>query len=219
MKPLVLFGSGELAELAYFYFSRLARRRIDAFCLDAQYLAKDRLLGLPVVPFHEVPARYSPQTHELFIAIGSSQVNKVRRDKFLEAKALGYQLATCISPHAVVHTDDVGENCLIMDHNNIHPYTRVGNNIIFSNDNHVGHHTVLEDHCFLTSNVVIGGGARIGEGSFLGINAAIRDHISIGTYNVIGAGCVMLKDSKDNEVYSVPHARPREFPSSEITGL
>jgi sugar O-acyltransferase (sialic acid O-acetyltransferase NeuD family) len=218
-KPLIIFGAGELAELAYFYFGKLAERNIVSFCLDAEYIKNDSAMGLPIIPFQEVLRRFPPEQYEMFIAIGSSHVNKVRRDKYITAKKLGYTLATCISPHAVVHTDQVGENCLIMDCNNIHPYTKVGNNIIFSNSNHVGHHTILEDHLFITSNVVIGGGSRIGEGSFLGINATIRDHITIGQYNVIGAGTLIMQDTKDEAVFSIPKTEARKITSNDIKNL
>ncbi len=219
MKPLVIFGAGELAELAHFYFGTLSHRKIAAFCLDADYIRNNHLMALPVVPFEEVAVRFPAREYDMFIAVGSSHVNRTRKDKYFQAKHLGYALASCISPHAIVHTKHVGDNCLIMDYNNIHPYVTIGNNVIFSNSNHIGHHSVIHDHCFITSNVVVSGGVTIGEGSFLGVNATIRDHITIGKYNVIGAGALIMSDTTDGSIFSVKATPAREGTSDNLDKL
>lgn len=176
-------------------------------------------MGLPVVAYEECLKKFPPESFEMFIAIGSSHVNRKRITKYNEVKAKGYKLASYISKDAAVHADQVGDNCLIMDYNNIHPYVKVGSNIIFSNSNHIGHHSVIQDHCFITSNVVVGGGVTIGEGSFLGINATIRDHVSIGKSNVIGAGAIILHDTQDGEVYSVESTPARKCKSDRLKDL
>lgn len=219
MKPLVLFGTGELADLAFYYFGKKGGRVISAFTVDAAHLKENTLHGLPVAPFEDVTKAFPAATHDMFIAIGSNKLNAIRAQKYAEAKLRGYALATFISPDSAVHTDKIGDNCFIMDYNNIHPYCTVGNNVIFSNDNHIGHHSVIGDHCFISSNVVMGGGAHIGEYSFLGINATIRDHVKVGKRNIIGAAALILKDTQDDEVYSVEHTHPRETKSDRITKI
>ena len=42
MKPLVIFGAGEIAEVAHFYFTHDARASVTAFTVDAQYLKESR---------------------------------------------------------------------------------------------------------------------------------------------------------------------------------
>lgn len=219
MKPLIIFGTGELAELAFFYFQKVAGRSVVGFCVDAAYLCQPQCRGLPVVAFEEVEQSYGPHGHDMFVALGSTNVNRARAQKYTQAKAKGYTLASFISPRASVHADHIGDNCFIMDNNNIHPYVTIGSNVIFSNDNHIGHHSVVGDHCFITSNVVVGGGAHIGEGSFLGINAAIRDHVRIGSHSIIGAGALILKDTEEGSVYSVEGTRPRTISSDRASKL
>jgi sugar O-acyltransferase (sialic acid O-acetyltransferase NeuD family) len=216
VKPVVIFGTGELGDLAYFYFAKKCGRPVAAFTVDAKALDRRELQGLPVLAFEELKGRFPPSTHAMFVAIGSSKMNKMRIAKYHEAKGLGYELATCVSPDAAVHAAQIGDNCLIMDYNNIHPYVRLGNNLIFSNSNHIGHHSVVEDHCFFSSNVVVGGGTTIGEGSFLGVNATLSDHITVGKYNLIGAGALILRDTQDGEVYAVPATQPRKVKSDRV---
>lgn len=214
-KKLVIFGEGDFAELACFYF-RQAGREVAGFTVDGAYQTRAQVLGLPVMPFEEAGARFPPEAAELFISIGYSKVNRVRRDKFLLARRLGYRMASCISPQAVVHSAQVGENCLILDMNNFHPYTRIGDNVIFSHANHVGHHAVIGDHCFFTSGNVICGRAVVGEGTFLGLRACVWEGVRVGAYNVIGAGVDVHADTADEAVFTLPHVAPRPFSSRDM---
>ncbi len=218
MKKLLIFGDGDLAELACFYF-RQSGRDVVGFCVDGAYLTRESVLGLPVYAFEDVGEKFPASGYDLFVAIGSSKVNKVRRDMYLRMKTLGYGLATCISKHAVVHTEAVGDNCLILDMNNIHPFTRIGNNVIFSNSNHIGHHSTVGDHCFITGNVVVCGRAEVGEGTFMGVHTTVRERVKIGRYNVIGMGVSIHKDTADDMVFSREHVKPRDVRSSDLTDI
>ena len=101
-KPLVIFGAGNIAELAYFYFSRHTNYKIAAFVVDAGYLPAAEFCGLPVAPFEEVQQRFPASTHDLFIAVSYSHLNALRREKYLAARAMGYRMASYISPLATV---------------------------------------------------------------------------------------------------------------------
>jgi acetyltransferase-like isoleucine patch superfamily enzyme len=60
--------------------------------------------------------------------------------------------------------------------------------------------------------VVISGQVRVGEYTFIGVNVTVRDSISIGKSNVLGAGALIMKSTKDNAVY-VPE-RTKVFPKT-----
>ena len=61
MKELIIFGTADIAQLAYFYFSNDSDYKVAAFTVDAEYIKVNEFCGLPVVPFEEVirtlPAR------------------------------------------------------------------------------------------------------------------------------------------------------------------
>ena len=81
MKPkLVIFGSGDIAQLAHYYFSTDSNYEVVAFTVDADYLTKCDFCGLPVVAFEEIADRYSPDAHEIFIALSYSKLNEVRKE-------------------------------------------------------------------------------------------------------------------------------------------
>ena len=194
---LVVFGSGDIAELAHYYFSNDSEHEVVAFTLDEEYIQSDTFCGLPVVPFAEVKSAFPPEDHALFIALSYSRLNEVRKEKFLAGKAKGYTLTSYISSRATVLNDGrVGDNCFILEDNTIQPFVTIGDNVTLWSGNHVGHHATIQDHTFIASHVVISGGVVIGESCFLGVNATLRDHISVGEKCVIGAGALLLGDTE-----------------------
>jgi sugar O-acyltransferase (sialic acid O-acetyltransferase NeuD family) len=216
-KPLIIFGSGDIAQLAHYYFSTDSNYEVVAFTVDAGYLTEKHLCGLPVVPFEELIDLHPPDTHTVFIALSYSKLNQVRKAKYLAAKALGYQLGSYISSHATVLNEGrIGDNCFILEDNTIQPFVTIGNNATLWSGNHIGHHSIIHDHCFIASHVVVSGGVEIGESCFIGVNATLRDHIKVGEKCVIGAGAILLADAESEGVY-IGHASDRaKVPSSRL---
>ena len=216
-KPLVIFGAGDIAQLAHFYFCTDSNYEVVAFTVDAAYLSVTEFCGLPVVPFEELPSRYLPDTHEMFIALGYSKLNEVRKEKYLAGKAFGYRLASYISSHATVLNEGrIGDNCFIFEDNTIQPFATIGNNVTLWSGNHIGHHSSIHDHCFIASHVVISGGVEIGESCFIGVNATLRDHIKVGPKCVIGAGALLLADAEPEGVYIGQATERAKVPSTRL---
>jgi len=203
MKPIVIFGIGQAAEVAHFYFTHDTNRHIAAFCVDRDYVKEAEFCGLPLIPFEEIQQSYPPSEYDLFIAVGYTALNEVRTIKYRHAKDKGYHLASYVSSKATVWPGlQVGENCLILEDNTVQPFVRLGNNLTLWSGNHIGHHSVIKDNCFVTSHVVISGGVVIHENCFLGVNATLRDHIVIAKQNIIAAGSLILKNTIENGVYA-----------------
>ena len=216
-KPLVIFGVGEQAELAHFYFARDSPFEVVAFTADPDYVTQDVFCGLPVRPFDQVTAMYPSTSHAFFVAVGYSGLNQNRRRIFLEARNLGYQLVSYVSPRATVLTDStIGENCLILEDNTLQPFVQIGHNVTLWSGNHIGHHSVIRDHCFIASHVVISGGVDVGECCFIGVNATVRDHVRIGENCVIGAGALLLADADPGGVYMARASERSRVPSHRL---
>ena len=201
-KPLVIFGTGDIAQLAHFYFSSDSKYQVVAFTVNAAYLTQTDFCGLPVIAFEEIAKHYPPEKYAIFVALSYSKLNAVRKTKYLAVKALGYRLASFISSHATVLNEGrIGDNCFIFEDNTLQPFVTIGNNVTLWSGNHIGHHATINDHCFIASHVVVSGGVEIGEQCFIGVNATLRDHIRIGEKCVIGAGALMLADAEPEGVY------------------
>ncbi len=219
-RPLVIFGMGEDAELALYYFENDTDRNVAAFCVDPGYVSKDSWHGRRVIPFDKVNETFGPDTFDGFVAVGYSGLNKLRMDRCNEFIAKGYKLASYVSSHATVFSDlDIGWNAFLLEHNTVQPYVKIGNGVTLWSGNHIGHHTRIEDFVFVASQVVVSGCVMIGERSFLGVNATIRNHISIGSRCVIGAGSLVLGDIADESVLSAEPAKLSRVPSSRLRNI
>ena len=220
MKKLVIFGQGDIAEVAHFYFTHDSEYEVVAFTVDQEYRQQLELLGLPVVSFEEVQTLYSPQEYDMFVAIGYKGLNRLREGKYHQAKAKGYRLATYLSSKATHWGDtQIGDNCFILEDITLQPFVTIGNNVVMWSGNHVGHHTTIGNHCFITSHVVISGGVTVGDYSFIGVNATLRDHITIGPRCLIGAGTLILKSTQEGEVYMGQRTQAAEMRSDEIKNI
>lgn len=220
MENIIIFGVGEVAEVVHYYLTHESARKVVAFTVDREYVKADSLLGVPVVPFDEIEVEFPPREYQMFVAASFRKVNVIRQQKVAEAEAKGYSLASHLSPRAYAWSGLVlHPNTLIMEHNVIQPYVKIGRNVIIWSGNHIGHHTTIGDHCFIASQAVISGSVTVGEGTFIGVNATLRDNISIGRRNVIGAGALILADTEDEAVYIGPPAKLVPRKSSDLRSI
>ena len=104
---LIIFGAGDIAQLACHYFRTDSALKPKAFTVDGAYLKEDSFEGLPVVPFEELHSHFSPDEHQCFVALSYSGINAIRRAKFEACRSLGYRMASYISSRATVLTQGV----------------------------------------------------------------------------------------------------------------
>ena len=220
MKKLIIFGIGEQAELAYFYFKNESNYQVCGFTVDQAYMQHSTFLdNLPVIPFEDIENECPSTEYSAFVAVGYSKVNQIRAKKYHEFKSKGYDLVSFVSSKATNYSESIGENCFILEDNTIQPFVRIGNNVTLWSGNHIGHHSIIEDHCFITSHVVVSGGCRVGAYSFIGVNSTLRDHIKIGQSNMIGAGCLILANTEDNIVFMEKNTELSKVPSHRLRGI
>ena len=216
-RKLILFGTGDIARLAHVYFSTDSAYDVVAFTVDRDYCTGERFRELPLVPFDEVKKKYPPARHQMFIALSYAQMNKLRAEKYAQAKGMGYALATYVSSRCTFLTEHaVGDNCFILEDNTIQPFVRIGNNVTLWSGNHIGHDSVIEDHCFLASQIVVSGRVTMGSHCFIGVNATLRNAITIAPRTLIGAGAVIMKDTEEGGVYLAPRPTLGDKKSDEI---
>jgi len=217
MAKLVIFGAGDIARLAHYYFTHDSEHEVAAFTVDQKYIKDESFLKLPLVAFEDVAKRYPPRDYKMFVAMSYAKMNKLRAEKYYQAKQLGYELVSYVSSRCSFLTEyAVGENCAILEDNTIQPFVRIGNNVTLWSGNHIGHDAVIEDHCFLASHIVVSGYVRIRNNCFIGVNATLRNSITIAPETLIGAGAVIMKDTVEQGVYLPERAKLFAKKSSEI---
>jgi len=216
-KKVVIFGTGDVGQLAHFYITHDSPYEVVAFSADAEAIERHEFLGLPVVPFEEVVDSHPPTDVDMFVALSYRGLNQVRTQKYFEAKEKGFNLISYVCSRSVMWGDtQIGDNCFIFENQTIQPFVKIGNNVTMWSGNHIGHHSILHDHCFLTSHVVVSGHVEIGSFSFLGVNATLHDGIRIAPYTVVAAGATITKDTEEKGVYVGVAAKKRFEDSTKL---
>jgi sugar O-acyltransferase (sialic acid O-acetyltransferase NeuD family) len=217
MNKVIIFGTGDIAQLAHYYFSTDSKYVVAAFTVDSEFLITRTFCGLPAVPFEEVQGIYPPSEFELFVAVSYGQLNALRTRKVQEASEKGYRIARYVSSRATILTTEfIGANCFILENNTVQPFVKIGGNVTLWSGNHIGHHSEIGPNCFIASHVVISGGVKIGPNCFIGVNATLRDHIVLGEKCVIGAGALIMSDAPSG---SVLRASPTEISAVKSSRL
>jgi sugar O-acyltransferase (sialic acid O-acetyltransferase NeuD family) len=208
-KPLVIIGNGEIAEMACEYFDHDSDRTVAAFAIGAEYIEAATLHDRPVVDLASLTQTHPPDAFDAFVAIGDGQLNRLRRGHVDSAKAAGYRLASYVSTKAFVWRNvAIGENCFILEHNVLQPFTSVGDNVTLWSGNHIGHRSVIEDDVFVASHVVVSGFCRIGARSFVGVNASIAHQVQVAPDNFIAMGAAVTASTEPDSIYmGVPAQR------------
>ncbi len=218
MSKIIVFGSGDIALLAKYYFETDSDHTVEGFAVDREYLnSKNEFEGRPLVAFEDVTGIYPPAKYRMFIALSYSKMNKFRQQKYLEAKAKGYELVSYISSRcSYLSQSKPGDNCFILEGNAIQPFVKIGNNVTLWSGNHIGHHSVIDDHTFVSSHVVISGHCHVKPNCFLGVNSSIAHHVTVARETLIGAGVVLTKDSEEQSVYVPARSALLDKKSSDV---
>lgn len=218
MADIVIFGAADIARLAHYYFTKDSEHTVAAFTVDSAYRETDEFRGLPLVDFENVHELYPPDKFKMFVALSYTKMNKIRAQKYHEAKEKGYELVSYVSSRCSWLTEHpVGDNCFILEDNTIQPFVKIGNNVTLWSGNHIGHDSVVEDHVFIASHIVVSGWCVVKPYCFIGVNATLRNSITIAPETLIGAGAVIMKDTVEKGVYLPDRAKLFDKRSDEIS--
>jgi hypothetical protein len=93
MSRLVIFGCGDIAQLAHYYFSTDSEHETVAFTVDRSYVPESGVFcDLPVVAFEELEAHFAPGDHLVFVALSYALVGQSYRASFSHWGSLFYSL-------------------------------------------------------------------------------------------------------------------------------
>ncbi|MCS7317950.1 MAG: acetyltransferase [Candidatus Dojkabacteria bacterium] len=202
MAKIIIFGSGDIAQIAKYYFDIDSPHEVIAFTLDKEYIKESLFEGLPVIPFEQIEQFFPPSEYQMFIAISYRDMNRLRQKKFFEAKSKGYHLVSYISSKSTYLSQyKCGENCFIFEDNTIQPFVKIEDNVTIWSGNHIGHHSIIHSHNFISSHVVISGHCEIEPNCFLGVNSTIAHWVKIAKGTLVGAGATITKNTEPDSVY------------------
>jgi sugar O-acyltransferase (sialic acid O-acetyltransferase NeuD family) len=216
-EKIVVFGNSVFAEHIYFLLTHDSPYEVVAFTADRKYISDDKLFGLPVVPFETIESYFPPSQYKMSIAVSFQRVNRLREEKYNEAKTKGYQLINYLSSRASLFPDlTMGHNCIILENSIIGPFVKIGNDVTVASGAIIGHHTVLQDHCFISPGAVILGGVTVEEYCLIGANATIKEEVRVARECLIGTGVSITKNTQERGVYFNPPAELYPKRSDEL---
>jgi len=217
-KGVVIFGTGEIGELAHYYFEHDSKYKVVAFTADDEFVNGDTFNDLPLVPFSGLVERYPPGEYDAYVALSYRKLNQIRAEKYFAVKNLGYKLVSYVCSRSVYWSDlTIGDNCFILENQTIQPAVKIGSNVMIWSGNHLGHASVIGDHTYISSHVCISGHTEIGTHCFLGVNSTTRDFIKVGNSVFVAMGAMVTRDVEDGSV--VVGARGTVFPQDSETAI
>lgn len=199
-KNIIIYGNGHMAKMLFHFMK--TNHQIACFTVDDHCINSDTFESLPIIPFSHIKDAFPPSQHDMIISVGFSEMNKLRKRKYLDVLDKGYKLINYIHPSVVIHDSNMlGHNNIILDHASIHPNTTIGNGNFISSNTNVGHGCTIGNFCWINAGVCVGGESHIGSQSFLGMNATIGQGITIANESFIGANTLLSHDTVYKDVY------------------
>lgn len=218
MAQIIIFGTGDIAQIANYYFETDTNHEVVAFTVNREFLTESIFEGKPVIAFEEITEKFPPSDFQMFIALSYSKMNKIRETKYQESKALGYKLVSYISSKCTYLSQyAAGDNCFIFENNTIQPFVKIGNNVTLWSGNHIGHHSIIHDHNFISSHVVISGHCIIESNCFVGVNSTLAHKVVLAKETLIGAGAVITKSTEYQSIYVPAKSIKLEKTSNQVT--
>ena len=219
VKPVVLFGAGELARLVHAYLTAEGRPPV-ACTVDGEYAHAAQLADLPVVAWDDLPARFGPADVDVLVAIGYRRGNHARAEAFARVADAGYAHGLYVHPSAVVANDvALGPNTIVLERVVVQPFVTLGADVVIWSSATISHDSTIGDHCFLAPEAAVSGNVNIGAFSFIGLNATIRDGVTIGEGCIVGAGAIVKTDTLPGEVYPAASTPKGSKSASEYDNL
>jgi sugar O-acyltransferase (sialic acid O-acetyltransferase NeuD family) len=202
MSKVVLFGTGRGADVAFRFLNRDSDHEVCGFSTDLKYLQRDTFHDLPVVAFENIEQRFPPDQYKFLILLGYQNMNGLRAEKYLAAKAKGYSFISYVNSQFYCAEDlDVGENCFILDNQSISLDVKIGNNVVMWSSNHIGDLSTIGDHSWLASHVTVAAEVNVQPYCFLGIGATVGNKLMLGQRTFVGANALVASNTEKDSVH------------------
>ena len=78
-KSLIIIGTSNNSKLAKFYFDKDTDYNVVAFSVEQDFLTEDTFQNLPVLPLENLEETFPPSSHDAFVAVGYTKMNKNKK--------------------------------------------------------------------------------------------------------------------------------------------
>lgn len=204
MKKLLVFGTGDFADVVSFVLEAKLKRRIDAYAVHGRYRGGDTYRGRRLAALENMTEEFPPCEYEVALAVIGKRMFDQREAAFTQLRELGYELVSVIDPSAQVDTKDIGAGNIILANAAIEAHCRVGEGNIIWQNVVLPHHNEIGSFNNLAPSVSLSGYSKVGNHCFLGNNVCVKNRLEIADYAYIGAGSYVSRPVEAGTVL-VPH--------------
>lgn len=216
MADIVIFGAGQLADVAKAYLDRFSEDRVVGFTVDAAYLEHPQRHGLPVVAWETLEAVFPPDQVQLLGPLSYQRLNRLRRDRHIEARARGYDFTSFVHPSVHNMAEAVGTNCFVLENCVLQPYSVLGEGVMIWSGTHVGHHCKIGDFCFLSSLVGLASGVTVEPGCMIGGQVGVDNGLTIGAESYLQSRAMVRRNVPQGSVVRHLSDEPEQFGSERL---
>jgi sugar O-acyltransferase (sialic acid O-acetyltransferase NeuD family) len=220
MANVVIFGTGKGSHAAFRYLTHDSPHKVCGFTVDPAYKTADTFNDLPVIGFDQVEQRFPPGEFHMFVPMGFQRMNRLRYEKYSEAKAKGYPFVSYVSSSIPrIGELEIGENCLILQNQSINLDVKIGNNVVMWSGNQIGDNSQIMDNVWISSHVCIAGNVIIKPFCIIGINASISHNVTVGEECFVGANALITQDAEPKGVYVVESTKRSPMTSDRFMAM
>lgn len=216
MADIVIFGAGQLADVAKAYLDRFSDDRVVGFTVDAAYLNQQQRHNLPVVAWERLEATFPPDQVLLLGPLSYQRLNRFRRDRHFEAKSRGYRFTSFIHPSAHNMAEAIGQNCFILENCVLQPYSKLGDGVMIWSGTHVGHHSKIGDFSFLSSLVGLASSVTIEPRCMIGGQVGVDNGLTIGAESYLQSRAMIRRDVPPGSVVRHQSDSPERYGSGRL---
>ena len=200
-KKAIIFGINELSAVLGWLLETEGKYELIGYTLDDEYCVSEKYSDKPLIPFSKLDELYPDKNFEIFITIGYSKMNDVRKLVFNKIKKKEYKIGQYIHPSSVVQCKSIGDGNIILDSCSLGVFSVIGDGNIIWPGVTISHHCVVKDYNYFAPECTVAGCVNIENNCFLGVNCTIKNSITINDYSLIGAGVYVSKSTDEYGVY------------------
>ncbi len=201
MKKVVVFGTGDFADIIVDLVESALGREVAGYVLDDEYYSAPEYNGKPVVPLSKAVMSFNPEQHSAVIGIIGKDMYRSRERVFNAIDEMGYELENIIHPSAIITSKDMGRGNIIFEGCVLAYAAKLGDGNIMWPLSALNHHGKAGSFNNFAPGAATAGGAVIGNHCFLGVNSAVNNRITIADYTLAGAGVYIAKSTEEYGVY------------------
>ena len=127
-----------------------------------------------------------------------------RKSILMKMKKNGIKVSTFVHKSVKISKfskNNLGVGSIIFPNSYIGHNVLIGECVIIQSNCSIDHHNHVDDFCNLAPRVTTGGFTKIKKFCEIGISVTIINRVTIQENNLIGAGSLVLKNTKKNSVY------------------